>query len=118
MLSHSLQLPNQTGPAMASLPRFKRECDIQITLKVLVIILYQLQKRYETTCLEIYIYLFLVKCRVKLKTAVQITLCLGNVWYLYFLLKYSFLASIMMLDQTGFSNPEWTSLISCQEAYL
>lgn len=40
MLSHSLQLPDRTGAAMASLPRFKREGDVQITLKVLVIILY------------------------------------------------------------------------------
>lgn len=39
MLSHSLQLPNRTGGAMASLPRLKREGDIQIALKVLDIIL-------------------------------------------------------------------------------
>lgn len=103
MLSHSLQLPNWRGAAMASLPRFKRKGDIQITLKFLVIMLYQLQKRYETTWLEVYIYLSLVKLRIKFNTAVQITPCLGNIWYLHFLLKHLFLASIMMLDQTDVS---------------
>lgn len=58
---------------------------------------------YETTYVEVCIYLFLVKLRVMLNTAVQITPCLGNVWYLYFLLKYSFLTSIMMLDHTDVS---------------
>lgn len=62
---------------------------------------YSINKKnhYQTTCLEVYIYLCLVKLRVKLNSAEQITSCLGTACVLYFLLKHSFLTTVMMTAQ-------------------